>query len=309
MSTVGRFELMPMLAGHILKEPAFLASNPRVFARRLQQEWKMLRGEVPLDVLVKASEEESHLMKVAIIGAKHTPYYQAFMCFDIRLSADYPVNPPAVRFHSYGRRLNPNLYEDGYVCLSVLGTWTGMDACERWNPVASNILQIIFAVQATILCQEPYYNEAGYESRVGTPDGQAHSRMGNEMLFFEKLKHMMAMAQGGAPPDWCYELRTHMRTVVPQWIRRMKKYSSDTYNETANALAMHQYELQAAASGNRTPAYGAFMNIDGLVLPLSGGFRKTLTSHILWLEKEFSTVVAKWDEEEARNDAAFVGDA
>ena len=33
-----------------------------------------------------------------------------------------------------------NLYENGYVCLSLLGTWSGRDS-ECWNPQTSTILQ------------------------------------------------------------------------------------------------------------------------------------------------------------------------
>ena len=31
-------------------------------------------------------------------------------------------------------RFNPNLYADGKVCLSLLGTWHGGDATEKWDP-------------------------------------------------------------------------------------------------------------------------------------------------------------------------------
>ncbi|VDQ10554.1 unnamed protein product [Trichobilharzia regenti] len=38
-------------------------------------------------------------------------------------------------------RFNPNLYEDGKVCLSILNTWHG-SAEERWNPETSSLLQV-----------------------------------------------------------------------------------------------------------------------------------------------------------------------
>ena len=38
-------------------------------------------------------------------------------------------------------RFNPNLYADGKVCLSLLGTWHGGDATEKWDPLRSNLLQ------------------------------------------------------------------------------------------------------------------------------------------------------------------------
>lgn len=38
-------------------------------------------------------------------------------------------------------RFNPNLYQDGKVCLSVLGTWHG-HASEKWNPSESSLYQV-----------------------------------------------------------------------------------------------------------------------------------------------------------------------
>lgn len=38
-------------------------------------------------------------------------------------------------------RFNPNLYNDGKVCLSVLNTWHGRPE-ERWNPETSSLLQV-----------------------------------------------------------------------------------------------------------------------------------------------------------------------
>lgn len=46
-----------------------------------------------------------------------------------------------VWYRSWGLRVNPNLYENGYVCLSLLNTWNGRPQ-ECWNPEASTLLQV-----------------------------------------------------------------------------------------------------------------------------------------------------------------------
>lgn len=43
---------------------------------------------------------------------------------------------------THTHRFNPNLYADGKVCLSLLGTWHGGDATEKWDPLRSNLLQV-----------------------------------------------------------------------------------------------------------------------------------------------------------------------
>ena len=61
-----------------------------------------------------------------MLGPTSTPYEDGLFFFEIQLPNDYPVTPPRVHYLAYCTdRLNPNLYEDGKVCVSLLGTWTG----------------------------------------------------------------------------------------------------------------------------------------------------------------------------------------
>ena len=63
---------------------------------------------------------------VMIIGPKKTPYEDVPFFFDIQLPNDYPKSPPIFHYISFCTdRLNPNLYDDGKVCVSLLGTWEG----------------------------------------------------------------------------------------------------------------------------------------------------------------------------------------
>jgi ubiquitin-protein ligase len=55
---------------------------------------------------------------------------------------NYPNESPLVRFCSFlTDKINPNLYADGNICLSLLGSWYG-DGVELWNPLSSNLLQV-----------------------------------------------------------------------------------------------------------------------------------------------------------------------
>lgn len=63
--------------------------------------------------------------------------------FDIFCPSNFPNEPIKVNFQTTGGgayRFNPNLYDTGHVCLSLLNTWEG----ERWNPQTSSILQVSF---------------------------------------------------------------------------------------------------------------------------------------------------------------------
>jgi len=56
-------------------------------------------------------------------------------------------------------RFNPNLYNCGKVCLSLLGTWSGGQG-ESWNADASTTFQVLISIQSLILVDEPYFNGA-----------------------------------------------------------------------------------------------------------------------------------------------------
>lgn len=49
-------------------------------------------------------------------------------------------------------RFNPNLYADGKVCLSLLGTWHGGDESEKWRPGSSNLFQVLLSLQVCVWC-------------------------------------------------------------------------------------------------------------------------------------------------------------
>ena len=87
--------------------------------------------------------------------------------FDCCIPSDYPKSPPKVQLATTGGgkwRFNPNLYESGKVCLSLLGTWQG----EPWDPKTSNLSQVFMSIYALIFVDEPYFNEPGYQSSRGT---------------------------------------------------------------------------------------------------------------------------------------------
>ncbi|CAK0848273.1 unnamed protein product, partial [Prorocentrum cordatum] len=71
--------------------------------------------------------EELNKALALIIGPTGTPYQRGFYFFDIKMPDNYPFVPPKVDFKTGdGRvRFNPNLYVEGKVCLSILGTWSG----------------------------------------------------------------------------------------------------------------------------------------------------------------------------------------
>lgn len=153
------------LAHHFISN-VIIPNNKAQFQRAIQREYAMLQASLPPGVVVRAYEDRMDLMSVMMIGPKRTPYQNALFFFDFQLGCDYPKRPPSCHYISYcTERLNPNLYEEGKVCVSLLGTWSGRDT-EVWSP-RSTMLQVLVSIQGLILVDEPYFNEAGYEKQRG----------------------------------------------------------------------------------------------------------------------------------------------
>lgn len=110
-------------------------------------------------------------------------------------------------YHSGGWRINPNLYEEGKVCLSLLNTWTGRGN-EVWDSSTSSILQVLVSLQGLVLNSKPYFNEAGYDKQVGTAEGEKNSLSYNENTFLLNCKTMMSQMR--RPPKVIYSKSLHI---------------------------------------------------------------------------------------------------
>lgn len=76
----------------------------------------------------------------------------------MRSSAWYILGCECLKYtHSQSPLPAHTRYENGKVCLSLLGTWNG----PGWDPKTSSILQLLLSVQALVLVEEPYFNEPG----------------------------------------------------------------------------------------------------------------------------------------------------
>ncbi|KAL8268197.1 hypothetical protein R6Q59_001995 [Mikania micrantha] len=162
----------------------------KVWLKKVQQEWSILANDLPETIYVRVFEERMDLLRAAVVGAPGTPYHDCLFFFDIFLPPEYPNEPPMVHYDSGGLRVNPNLYESGRVCLSLLKTWTGTGT-ETWNPNGSTILQVLLSLQALVLNKNPYFNEAGYDQQVGSPEGEKNSGSYNENAFLMSCKSML----------------------------------------------------------------------------------------------------------------------
>ncbi|KAI0815073.1 hypothetical protein BC629DRAFT_1469034 [Irpex lacteus] len=171
-----RFEILPSAP----VDHAFYGSAPaqpsRTFLARLNKEYRVLESSLPETILVRAFEDRTDLLRCLIIGPENTPYEDAPFVIDWMLDSNFPHSPPIAHFLSWTNgngRVNPNLYEEGKVCLSILGTWAG-DKNETWSASRSSLLQALVSIQGLVLVKEPWFCEPAYEKLRGTEEGMVN---------------------------------------------------------------------------------------------------------------------------------------
>ncbi|MCO5561078.1 hypothetical protein L7F22_014699 [Adiantum nelumboides] len=115
-------------------------------ARTISEEMKLFNTRLPLEwdssIFLHMDEQRMDVLRALIIGPKDTQYENGVFLFDILLGATYPDKPPKMHFLTTtgGKvRFNPNLYKNGAVCLSILGTWNDGPG---WKAGQLSIMQV-----------------------------------------------------------------------------------------------------------------------------------------------------------------------
>jgi len=101
---------------------------------------------------------------IIIKGNDNSPYENIPFIFVFNVTNEYPFKPPNVKYISFtNANIHPNLYTNGKVCLTTLGTYIGPDSSNLnktcgWTPVMT-LLSVARSIQSilheTPLLQEP----------------------------------------------------------------------------------------------------------------------------------------------------------
>ncbi|CAF3952491.1 unnamed protein product [Rotaria sordida] len=135
----------------------------------------------PPGVFIAPDPDNITKIHALVVGPFDTPYEGGFFYFIIRCPPDYPIRAPRCRLMTTGNntvRFNPNLYRNGKVCLSILGTWSG----PSWSP-AQCLSSLIISIQS-LMSENPYHNEPGYEQERTSGDSKDY----NEVIKHETLR-------------------------------------------------------------------------------------------------------------------------
>jgi ubiquitin-protein ligase len=182
---------------------------------RTLSEISSFKNGLPLNwessIWIRVSKTNFNIFSFLISGPKDTPYENGLFEFHAYFPIDYPTTIPKVIIHTTDNgkvRFNPNLYANGKVCLSLLGTWTGQEN-EKWNPKTSTFLQVMISIQSLILVEEPYFNEPGYERDMHNTKGKTNSVKYNENLHPQSIRLGMINMIKYPPPGFEDVVKNH----------------------------------------------------------------------------------------------------
>jgi len=155
------------------------------------------------------------------VNKENTPYQYGFYFFSLKFPKDYPANPPQVSLKTIGNnvRFNPNLYQNGKVCLSILGTWNG----PGWTPTMT-LTSVLLSIQ-TLLHENPVINEPGHENtKLNSIKAQSYNKYLTfynyslaiyQVLTFKKFKEYKDKFEN--------EIKNVLNTNLPKIKERIKE--------------------------------------------------------------------------------------
>jgi len=199
-----------------------------------------------------------------LIGPKDTPYEHGLFFFHFQFPSDYPFSPPTVKFHNHTKskrvRMNPNLYENGRVCLSLLNTWAG----EPWSACQS--IRSVLLSLVTVLNEKPLLNEPGIK--------ECHRDFNNyqRLVRFFSLKDYLV----GSYMRWCsgnsYEQEKLFDGPMRAHFGRMRDADLLEQLLTKYLEAEHSTNFKSSKFERKSTTYGTSKdsNVDVLVVGMYG---------------------------------------
>ena len=218
-----------------------VASSGAQFTRRINSEIKSIESTVPCDstasIFTLIDQQCMHRIYFLLSGTIDTPYSHGLYLFEVLLPQNYPNNPPKVNIRTTGggsMRFNPNLYSNGYVCLSIINTWSGRPE-EQWNPSSSTLLQVMLSIQSLVMDSNIIHKEPGFENYP--PDCQENLAYQYEVKY-GNIKYAMIENIKHPPLGFEEVVRSHFKhkkqeilQTVERWVQEIRSVSNIGFSQ------------------------------------------------------------------------------
>ncbi|CAK63716.1 unnamed protein product (macronuclear) [Paramecium tetraurelia] len=237
----------------VMKEYYQNTNNPnQIKMQKLISEISGIEENLPMEssnsIFLRYDQDRMDCMRTIIFGSSGTPYAHGAFLYDMYFGEDYPQRPPKMKLSTTGHgkvRFNPNLYNCGKVCLSLLGTWG-----DSWIVNFSTILQILISVQSMVMWENVMFNEPGWESQMGTSNGEQANRGYCNFVKVQNIKYAM-IEQLQKPPKGFEEVIQKSFYLRKDLIKK----EIESWIEQANLPATYGYTQNNCSYGSAPGVY------------------------------------------------------
>jgi len=227
-----RFAEMEM-AHHSFEKIATQDSHTARWTKCVGAEYKGIAENLPLtrdsSIFIRVHDSKMQFARFAITGPVGSPYSRGVYIFDIFFGSSYPNSPPQVLLITTGGgtvRFNPNLYADGKVCLSLLGTWSG-GGTEKWQSGKSTFLQVVVSIQSLVMgVAQPFFNEPGYVGQEKNPEYKGQSEAYNRSVQVNSVRWAMIEPLKQPQPGFEKVVRAHFFLQRDAILKEVEQWSA-----------------------------------------------------------------------------------
>jgi ubiquitin-protein ligase len=171
--------------------------------------------------------------KALILCPPETPYEGCFFIFEFHFPTDYPFSPPKVNvLTSDGKtRFHPNLYIDGKVCLSILGTWTG----PSWQSTMS--LSMILLSLKALFDSNPISHEPGYSSySLTNPIASSYAKFVQHQIICYTLYELKVNSVSKEFEEILNELKPNLLRTLFTIIQKQTEYAETLFTNIVYSM-------------------------------------------------------------------------
>lgn len=212
---------------HLQKQETYLKSFKNAWKRDI----KILKSGLPNGIILKLFEDRMDLISVMITGSADTPYEGCLFFFDVFLPPTYPNKQPMASYISFHDRIHPNIFANGYICLSLLNqsVKTVKPYSMYWMPRTSTLLQLFVSLQGLVLAKDPINSISSYTSTT------EESKASNKIFVKNTVLSMIQQIQN--PPEiFKVETLNHYRATGMATHNKLQGYTKDYVASGINTL-------------------------------------------------------------------------
>lgn len=176
-------------------------------------------------IFISYNELNCKNIKALITGPLNTPYEYGCFIFDILIENDYPNSSPKVIYkNTLENSINPNILNDGKVCLSLLGTSLEHNN-NMWNKDRSTLLHILLCIQSYIFVEKPFFTAPGTKNLKNKEKGNDLSNKYNLDVNYQTFKYAILEQLINPEEEFKDVIKNHFKLIKNDLILKIQKHT------------------------------------------------------------------------------------